>query len=75
MNSDSRDYTRPKRKNRLDYSFLSVDLQREHLDKVYHVRDRKWHTKDHIPVEFSPSCKKYTVWPAASLALLNLTSE
>ena len=57
MNLDSRDYTRPKHKNRLDYCFLSVDLLQDHLDKVYHVRNRKWYTEDHIPVEFSLQAK------------------
>uniref|UniRef100_A0AAV1UIZ0 Endonuclease/exonuclease/phosphatase domain-containing protein n=1 Tax=Peronospora matthiolae TaxID=2874970 RepID=A0AAV1UIZ0_9STRA len=37
MNPDGRDYTSPKRKNRLDYCFLTVDLVQEHLDKVCHT--------------------------------------
>ncbi|KAE8969565.1 hypothetical protein PR002_g27391, partial [Phytophthora rubi] len=52
VNPDVRDYTSPTRKNRLDYCFLSVDLLQHHLAQIEHVRDRKWHNEDHVPVEF-----------------------
>ena len=50
-------YTSPKRENRLDYCFLSVDRLQDRLDIVCHVRDRKWHTEDHIPVKFRLQAK------------------
>ncbi|KAG3116578.1 hypothetical protein PI125_g4565 [Phytophthora idaei] len=52
MNSKTRDFTSPSRKNRLDYCFVTADLLQDHLVSVNHVRDRKWHNEDHLPVEF-----------------------
>ncbi|KAK1928368.1 hypothetical protein P3T76_016159 [Phytophthora citrophthora] len=67
VNPEERDFTSPTRKNRLDYCFLTVDLLQDHLATVSHVRDRKWHGEDHIPVEFRLQAKflprtKRTPW-------------
>ncbi|CEG43623.1 Endonuclease/exonuclease/phosphatase [Plasmopara halstedii] len=51
INPDVRDYTSPSRKNRLDYCFVTADLLQDNLVSVQHVRDRKWHNEDHIPIE------------------------
>ncbi|CAH0475295.1 unnamed protein product [Peronospora belbahrii] len=52
MHPDTRDFTSPTRKNRLDCCLLTADFVQDHLVDVCHVRDRQWHTEDHIPVEF-----------------------
>ncbi|KAI9917452.1 hypothetical protein PsorP6_012982 [Peronosclerospora sorghi] len=57
MNPDIRDFTIPKRKNRLDYCFLTPDLLQHRLDYIRHVRDMKWHNEDHIAVEFRLKAK------------------
>ncbi|RLN02046.1 hypothetical protein BBI17_009493 [Phytophthora kernoviae] len=57
MNPKERDFTGPKRQNRLDYCFMTGDLLQDHLESIRHVRDRKWHKEDHIPVEFRLQAK------------------
>ncbi|TDH72015.1 uncharacterized protein CCR75_000122 [Bremia lactucae] len=57
VNPDTRDYTSPTRKNRLDYCFLTANLLEVHLASINHVRDQKWHNEDHIPVAFRLQAK------------------
>ncbi|GMF39487.1 unnamed protein product [Phytophthora lilii] len=52
VNPETRELTSPLRVHRIDYCFLTVDLLQNHLAKVNHVKDRKWHKEDHVPVEF-----------------------
>ncbi|CAH0474774.1 unnamed protein product [Peronospora belbahrii] len=57
MHPDTRDCTSPTRKNRLDYCLLTADFVQDHLVEFCHVRDRRWHIEDHIPVEFRLQAK------------------
>ncbi|KAI9914556.1 hypothetical protein PsorP6_007455 [Peronosclerospora sorghi] len=57
MNPDTRDFTIPKRKNRLDCCFLTPEFLQHRLESVRHVRDTKWHNEDHIAVEFRLKAK------------------
>ncbi|KAI9915525.1 hypothetical protein PsorP6_007467 [Peronosclerospora sorghi] len=64
INPDNRDFTIPKRKNRLDFCFLTPDFPQHRFESVRHVRDTKWHNEDHIAAEFRlkakilPRCKR-----------------
>ncbi|KAF1319013.1 Pollike protein, partial [Globisporangium splendens] len=55
---DRRQFSGPRRRNRIDYCMLSTTLYTDCLQSVRYVTDDRWHHEDHLPTAFelkSPS--------------------
>lgn len=63
---DRREFTGPRRRNRIDYCLLSPTLFDNYLREVRHVTNVRYHHEDHLPIRFqlqSPSHPKQSRLP------------